>query len=95
MGKLVYNPELMEEISKSYEACAAYTQDLIDNMTETDALLVKEFRGHASEIAKEAFSKTIEHLELLKKCFEQSGIYVDFTLATMIEADRKTVAGGR
>ena len=86
-NECVYNKELVEAISETYAKCAIDTQSLILKLRMYEQCFSNDYRGQGSEVVGETLRKVKEHLELLSKCFEQTGKYVSFALADMQVAD--------
>jgi len=88
-AKLVYDKGLMESVSQKYTECKTSVNDLISTLDQTAKLLSDNYEGQGEEVSFAVFTKLKEHLELLCQCFEQTGKYVDYSLANMQEVDSK------
>ncbi len=88
MGNLEYDDNHMDEITNQYNQAVAVIDDMIEYMNNMLNLMSTTYEGQAeNELIPETFSKIIQHLELLKLCYYNTGIFVTNTKNTLAYMD--------
>ena len=89
MFEIVYNEELMDNISCQYKKAASIVEDSISGLDSFEAQLNDMYKGQASdEILPALVSKIREHLELLELCYKSAETYVSTSKETMLQLDK-------
>lgn len=88
MGIMKFDEGHMDGITKKYNKCAELIDDIIFNAKKVLVSFENAYDGQAKEtIIPEAINKIIEHLELLKMCYSNIGVYVTDTKCNMMQLD--------
>lgn len=88
MGNLEYDDNHMDEITNQYNQAVTVIDDMIGYMNNMLSLMSTMYEGQAeNELIPEAFSKIIQHLELLKLCYYNTGVFVTNTKTTLAYLD--------
>lgn len=88
MGIIEYNDSHMDEITNQYNQAVKKIDDIIAYMNNMLSSMSTLYQGQAeNEMIPESFSKIIEHLELLKLCYYNTGVFVTNTKSTLAYLD--------
>lgn len=82
-----YDTILMTNIEGKYKECSEEMQEIIDSLESMKASVASNYKGHGKELHDDVCNKIIEHLSLLKMCFESTEKYVKQAKEDMSEAD--------
>lgn len=89
MFEIVYNEDLMDNIADQYKKAASIVENTILELDSFGTQLNDTYEGQASDEIIPAFvSKTKEHLQLLKLCYESAEAYVATSKNTMLLLDQ-------
>lgn len=88
-GQLIYDTELMDNISEKFRDGADKIDSAIAYFNGVSASFPVYYEGQVSDEIYDSFADTmVNHLKLLKQCYECMDTYVEDTKNEMVAADQ-------
>lgn len=85
--QLIYDAALMDGIVSNYTLCVTEIEEALVKLNDAKAKLLDSYKGQGTEVVTSTFSKTEEHLNLLRDCCLHAGQFVSFSKDSMIQMD--------
>ena len=89
----IYNADHMTDVIAKYQQCEKNIENAITELSNTSTSFLANYKGQSDDMAPDLFAKTKEHMEFLKECFAQMGVFVTYTRDTAVATDKSLASG--
>lgn len=87
--KISCSVELLDEIAQKYNDAIKVIEDIILQMNTINTVCGNSYKGLTTDVMANSISKIVEHLELLKLSYSNTGAYVTFVKEDMFNTEEE------